>query len=84
MEVDKLNNRVTNIKQAYFNTKHNGLRERLSYENKSITKRLNEIHSISKFLEIRTNTKISFSGLLVETCERTIAKARLEKNLFFL
>ena len=84
MEVDSLSNRITNIMHAYRNTSHLGLRERLFNENKSISQRLNEIYSISKVLKLRSNTNISFSNLLVEKCERTIAKTRMEKNLFFL
>ncbi len=84
IEVDSLGNRTTNIMQAYRNTSHVGLRERLFKENKIISRRLNEICSIAKVLKIRSNTKISFSNLLVERCERTIAKTKIEKNLFFL
>ena len=36
MEVDSLSNRIGNIKQAYFNTAHDGLRKRLFYENNKI------------------------------------------------
>ena len=83
IEVDSLSHRITNIQQAYCNTSHLNLRERLFYENKAITKRLNEILSIAKVLKDRNNENISFSGLLVEKCERTIYKI-IEKNLFFL
>ena len=84
MEVDSLSFRLTNIKQAFCNTANLGLRERLIYENKSIMQRLDEIFSIAKVLKSRNNEKTSFSSLLVEKCERTIAKKRVEKNLFFL
>ena len=83
-EVDSLSYRITNIHQAYFNTSHVGLRERLIYENRSISERLNEIFSIAKAFKIRNNENISFSSLLVEKCERTISKNRIENNLFFL
>ena len=84
IEVDSLSCRINNIQQAYYNTSHNGLRERLFYENKSIYQRLNEIFSIAKILKYRNSENISFSNLLVEKCERTIAQRRIEKNLFFL
>ena len=84
MEVNSLSCRVTNIHQAYCNTSHVGLRERLIYESKSIFHRLNEIFSIAKEFKNRNNEKISFSSLLLEKCERTIAQKRIEKNLFFL
>tara|TARA_S200000501_G_C20459547_1_gene584498 strand:+ start:173 stop:463 length:291 start_codon:yes stop_codon:yes gene_type:complete len=84
MEIDSLTNRISNIKESFRNTAHNGLRERLFYENKNISQRLNEIYSIAKFLKKRTIEKISFTSLLLEKSERTIAKARMEKNLFFL
>ena len=84
MEVDSLGNRISNIKQAYFNTSHVRLRERLFYENKNISQRLNEIFSISKVLKNRNNEDISFSSLLVEKCKRTNNQKRIEKNLFFL
>ena len=83
-EVDLLSYRITNIHQAYFNTSHLGLRDRLFYENKNISHRLNEIFSIAKVLKNRSNQKISLSDLLIEKCKRTIAKRRLENNLFFL
>ena len=84
MEVDLLSCRITNIHQAFCNTSHLGLRERLFYENKSISLRLNEIFSIAKILKNRNNENISFSSLLVEKCERAITKKRIENNLFFL
>ena len=84
MEVDSLSNRIANIKQAYFNTSHVGLRKRLFDENKNISQRLNEIFSIAKVLRDRNNENLSFSSLLVEICERTIAQTKMENNLFFL
>lgn len=84
MEVDSLSCRITNIHQAYFNTSHVGLRERLFYENKNISERLNEIFSISKVLKKRNNENISFSSLLVVKCNRAIEQKRIEKNLLFL
>ena len=84
IEVDSLSNRIANIKQAYFNTSHVGLRKRLFDENKNISHRLNEIFSIAKELKDRNNENLSFSSLLVEKCERTITQTKMEKNLFFL
>ena len=84
IEVDSLSHRIINIQQAYCNTSHVNLRERLFYENKAITKRLNEILSIAKVLKDRNNENISFSSLLVEKCKRIIDQKRIEKNLFFL
>ena len=84
MEVDSLSYRIANIKQAYFNTAHEGLRKRLFYENKKILQRLNEIYSIAKVLRKRTIEKISFSSLLLEKSERTINQTRMGENLFFL
>ena len=84
IELDSLSNRITNIKQFYNNTAHEGLRERLFYENKNIFQRLNEIYSIAKFLKNRTIERISFTNLLLEKSERTIAQTRMGENLFFL
>ena len=84
MEVDSLSNRIANIKQAYSNTSHVGLRKRLFDENKNISQRLNEIFSIAKVLRGRNNENLSFSSLLVEKCERTITQTKMEKDLFFL
>ena len=84
MEVDSLSYRITNIQKAYCRTSHVGLRERLFFENKTISLRLNEIFSIAKILKKRTNESISLSSLLLEKCERTIAQNKIEKNLFFL
>ena len=82
-EVDSLSYRLTTIKKAYLNTSHLGLRERLFYEDKSISLRLNEIFSISKIIKNSTNENMCFSCLLVEKCKRTIAQKRLDQNLFF-
>ena len=84
MEVDSLSYRINNIQQAYYNTSHVILRERLFYEYKNIFQRLNEIFSIAKILKNRINEDISFSNLLVEKCERNIAQKTKEKSLFFL
>ena len=83
-ELDSLSYRITNIHQAYCNTSHTGLRERLFDENKNISQRLYEISSIAKVLKDRNNENVSFSSLLVEKCERTISQTRIRKNLFFL
>ena len=84
MEVDSLSNRIDNIKNCYNNTAHDGLRERLFYENKNISQRLEEIYLIAKFLKNRTIEKVSIICLLLEKSERTIAQAKMGKNLFFL
>ena len=84
IEVYSLSYRIKNIKKAYRNTSHDGLRERLFYENQNIFQRLNEIFEIAKILKNRNNEKISISSLLVEKCQRTIDLTRIEKNLFFL
>ena len=83
-EVDALSYRITNIHQAFLNTSHLGLRERLLNENINISQRLNEIFSIAKVLKDRNDEHISFSSLLIEKCERAIAKKSIGKNLFFL
>ena len=84
IEVDSLNIRIKNIKQAYWNTSHYGLRERLIYEKQNIFNRLNEIFSIAKLLEKRTNEKVNFSNLLLEKCRRTISEIEMRRDLFFL
>ena len=83
-EVDSLSSRVTTIQQAYCNTTHLGLRERLFYENKNISQRISEIFLIAKELKNWNKDHISFSSLLLEKCIRAIDRNRLEKNLFFL
>ena len=84
MEVDSLSNRINNIKHCYNNTAHDGLRERLFYENKDISQRLKEIYLIAGFLKNRTIEKVSFTSLLLEMSERTIAQTKIQRNLFFL
>ena len=84
IEVDSLSNRINNIKCCYNNTAHDGLRERLFYENKNISQRLKEIYSIARFLKNRTIDKISLTSLLLEMSERTIAQTKIQRNLFFL
>ena len=84
MEVDSLSFRLKNIKHAYRNTLHCGLRERLLCENKINFLRLKEIYSIAKELKNRNKENISFSSLLIEKCERSITQSKLGENLFFL
>ena len=84
MEVDSLSNRINNIKQTYNNTDHKGLRERLFYEIQNISHRLKEIYSIAKLLKVKNIEKISFTSLLLEKSERTIAQTSIGENLFFL
>ena len=84
MEVDSLSNRIANIKEAYSNTSHQGLRTRLFYENKNISQRLNEIFLIAKELKNWNKDHTSFSSLLLEKCKRAIDRNKVEKNLFFL
>ena len=84
MEVDSLSNRINNIKHCYDNTAHDGLRERLFFENMNIYQRLKEINSIAKFLKNRTIEKVSLTSLLLEMSERTIAQTKMIRNLFFL
>ena len=84
IEIDSLSCRITNIHQSYCNTTHVGLRERLIHENHCISQRLYEIFSIAKLIKSSNNENISFSSLLVEKCERTIAQNKIERNLFFL
>ena len=83
-EVDSLSCRTKNIQEAYCNTSHSGLRNRLFYENKKISYRLSEIFLIAKLLKKRNKENLSFSSLLLEKCRRTLHKNRIEKNLFFL
>lgn len=84
IEVETLSYRITSIHQTFLNTSHLSLRERLIYENINISQRLNEIFSIAKVLKDRNNEHMSFSCLLIEKCQRALAKKRIEKNLFFL
>ena len=84
IEVDSLSCRITNIHLAYFNTSHAGLRDRLFYEDKNISQRLNEIFSIAKVLKNRNNENLNFSSLLVEKCERSITQTKMKTDLFFL
>ena len=83
-EVDLLSCRLTNIQQAYCNTSHLVLRERLSHENRNIYQRIREIFIIAKKLKKRNKEIISFSSLLLEKCERAIYQNRVGENLFFL
>ena len=84
LEIDSLSCRLNNINQAYLLTNHDGLRERLIYENNSLSERVKEIFSIAKLLEERKNEKITFSKLLLEKCRRTINQIKIKRDLFFL
>ena len=84
IEVDKLSNRLRNIKQSFKTTNNNGLKERLFSENRYIFKRINEIYKISKNLNKTNNDELSFSNLLIEKTKRTLNENKFETNLFFL
>jgi len=84
MEVDLLSNRLRNIKQSFKTTHNKRLKERLFSENKTIFKRVNEIHKIAELLNKRTNQQFNFSNLLVEKTRRILYENKIESNLFFL
>ena len=84
MEVDKLSNRLRNIRKSYKTTHNKILKERLFSENKNIFKRVNEISKIAELLNKKSNEKLNFSNLLVETTKRTLDENKFESNLFFL
>ena len=83
MEVEVLSNRLRNIKQSYKTTENKALKGRLFSENKNIFKRINEISKIAEILNKKTNEKINFSNLLVETTKRALDENKFESNLFF-
>ena len=83
MEVDFLSNRLRNIKQSYKTTENIALKGRLFAENKTIFKRVNEIHKIAELLN-KNNEKFNFSNLLFEITKRTLNENKFESNLFFL
>ena len=84
MEVEVLSNRLRNIKQSFKTTENKSLKERLFYENKNISERVNEIHKIAELLNKKNNEKINFSNLLYEITKRILNENKFESNLFFL
>ena len=84
IEVDLLSNRLRNIKLSSKTIHNNGLKERLFSENRTIFKRVREIHKIAKILNKKNNGKINFSNLLFEITQRTLNENKFESNLFFL
>tara|TARA_B100001029_G_C14967175_1_gene398005 strand:+ start:464 stop:754 length:291 start_codon:yes stop_codon:yes gene_type:complete len=83
-ELESLASRIRNINQTYWNTYHNGLRERLIFENKTIHERINQITSIAELLKKRSRDEISLSNLLQEKCRRINLEINIKRNLFFL
>ena len=84
IEVDLLSNRLRNIKLSFKTIHNNGLKERLFSENRTIFKRVREIHKIAKLLDNTKTEKFNFSKLLVEKTKRTLYENKFENNLFFL
>ena len=84
MEADLLSNRLRNIKQTFKTTHNKRLKERLFSENKTIFKRVNDIHKIAELLNKTTNQEFNFSNLLVEKTRRTLYENKIKSNLFFL
>ena len=84
LEVDLLSNRLRNIKQSFKTTHNKRLKERLFSENKTILKRVNEIHKIAELLNKTTNQQFNFSNLLIEKTRRSLYENNFESNLFFL
>ena len=84
LELDSLESRIKNINQAYSRTSNNKLRDRLIFENGSISKRIGEISNFAEFLVDKSKEKISLSKLLLEMCRRSIYEINNESNLFFL
>ena len=83
IEIDFLSNRLRNIKQSYKTTENKALKVRLFAENKTVFKRVNEIHKIAELLN-KNNEKINFSNLLFEITKRILNENKFESNLFFL
>ena len=84
MEVDVLTNRLRNIRRSFKNIQNEALKERLLSENRTIFKRVNEIHKIAELLNKKNKEKINFSNLLVEITKRSLNENKFESNLFFL
>ena len=84
LELDSLESRIKNINQAYSRTSNNKLRDRLIFENGSISKRIGEISNFAEFLVDKSKEKISLSKLLLEMCRRSIYEINNKSNLFFL
>ena len=84
LELDSLESRIKNINQAYSRTSNNKLRDRLIFENGSISKRIEEISNFAEFLVDKSKEKISLSKLLLEMCRRSIYEINNKSNLFFL
>ena len=77
MEVEVLSNRLRNIKQSFKTTENKSLKERLFYENKNISERVNEIHKIAELLNKKNNEKINFSNLLYEITKRILNENKI-------
>ena len=84
MEVDLLSNRLINIKKSFKTTHNKGLKERLFSENKSIFKRIREIHKIAEILNKTTTQKFNFSNLFSLNVLLVISKSKFEKFIFSL
>ena len=83
-ELESLTNRLRNIKYSLINSNNNKLKNRLIYENRSISGRVKDIYKISNLLVNRSNEKINYSELLYEQSKRTLNELKNESNLFFL
>ena len=84
IEVETLTFRIRSIKQSFKNCSNKRLKERLFYENKNISQRVNEIYRVAELLNKKSEDNLNFSDLLVEKCIRTLKETNTKSNLFFL
>ena len=82
IEIDSATYRLRNIKQSFKSTKNNRLKERLFYEYKNLSSRVEEIYNLADFINNLFDENISFSALLREKSKRTLKETKTESNLF--
>ena len=82
IEIDSVTYRLRNIKQSFKSSKNNRLKERLFYEYKNLSSRVEEIYNLADFINNLFDENISFSALLHEKSKRTLQETKTESNLF--
>ena len=82
IEIDSVTYRLRNIKQSFKSSKNNRLKERLFYEYKNLSSRVEEIYNLADFINNLFDENISFSALLREKSKRTLKETKTESNLF--
>ena len=82
-EVEIICSRINDIEKTYLHTLNSHLKTRLVTELINLSKRLEEINSISSLIKESSCEDLTISSILIEKCSRKLKYISLKSKLFF-